>query len=69
MRLAPEIRTHLDRTAIQAACRFVQTEPAISALTIALSQSTSFGPGELERFCAQLAEREGVELEILDAMP
>lgn len=69
MRLASEIRTYLDRTAIQAACRFVQTEPAISALTIALSQPTAFGPGELERFCAQLAEREGMELEILDATP
>jgi hypothetical protein len=69
MRLAPEIRTHLDRTAIQAACRVVQTEPAISALTIALSRPTSFGPGELERFCAQVAEREGVELEILETMP
>jgi hypothetical protein len=69
MRLAPEIRTHLDRTALLAACRFIQTDPAVSALTIALSQPTSFGPGELERFCAELAEREGVELEILDGAP
>jgi hypothetical protein len=69
MRLAPEIRTHLDRTAIHAACRFVQTEPTVSALTIALSQPGSFGPGELECFCAQLAECEGVEVEILEAAP
>jgi hypothetical protein len=69
MRLAPEIRTYLDRSAIQAACRFVQTEPAVSSLTIALSQPGSFAPGELECFCAELAEREGMVLEILDAAP
>jgi hypothetical protein len=66
MRLAPEIRTHFDRTAIQTACRFVQNEPALTAVTVALSRPDAFDPGELEGLCAQLAACEGVEVEILD---